>query len=235
MFPYQKRGHKVAQQGAFHSPKDNPFSSYSYDPNSIERSLNSSANGSRNQVQSSIIPSTAARNFSSTSKATYSKFRTPATRRKGSAASSRMSGSSLLQQKAMEMNHYQKTSGSSRFNNSSAQMQRSIQSEYHTDDFGEDPDVSFYNPHLNSMPSNRHIMEQSFTTGSRPRFTQNFTFDAHFHQSHHHYVLQQNLLLFLGAYWLLWGYGDFSSQYADKPLKNQLLQTEYYWTFSKYL
>lgn len=84
------------------------------------------------------------------------------------------------------MNHYHKSSVSSRFNNTCAQMQRSVQNDYHTGDFDVDPqsDISFYNPHQNSMPSNMYIMDKSFATASRPRFTQNFDSDAHFHQSH---------------------------------------------------
>ena len=100
----EKRHQKTQQQVAFNSPKENPFASYSFDPNNIESSLASNAE------QSSIIPSNLSNAALSTKKPRYGQsFRTPArtpatgNRRKSSAASHRISSVNLLQQKAAEL------------------------------------------------------------------------------------------------------------------------------------
>lgn len=97
----QKKQQKTTQSTAFHSPKENPFSSYSFDPNSIEKSLDSQAVRSK---EPSIFPSNVATSsFTSTKPRNSRTFRTPANRHKSS-ASSRISAHDLLKGKANELN-----------------------------------------------------------------------------------------------------------------------------------
>jgi hypothetical protein len=87
------------------SPKENPFASYSFDPNNIENSLDSNANRSIEQVQTqSIIPNgkSNANCFAESSRVAQS-FRTPGNRRRSTAVSSRISSARVLQQKAAEL------------------------------------------------------------------------------------------------------------------------------------
>uniref|UniRef100_A0A7S2P7S2 DNA 3'-5' helicase n=1 Tax=Skeletonema marinoi TaxID=267567 RepID=A0A7S2P7S2_9STRA len=100
----QKKQQKTSQSSAFNSPKENPFSGYSFDPNSIEKNLNSQAVQSK---EPSIFPSTvASSNFTATKPRSSRTFRTPATRRKNATSSSRISSHDLLQRKANELNQH---------------------------------------------------------------------------------------------------------------------------------
>ena len=100
----QKKQQKTSQSSAFNSPKENPFSSYSFDPNSIEKNLDSQAVQSK---EPSIFPSTvASSNFTATKSRSSRTFRTPATRRKNATSSSRISSHDLLQRKANELNQH---------------------------------------------------------------------------------------------------------------------------------
>lgn len=99
----QKKQQKTSQSSAFNSPKENPFSTYSFDPNSIEKNLDSQAVRSK---EPSIFPSTvAASNFTATKARNNRTFRTPANRRKSS-SSSRISSHDLLARKANELNQH---------------------------------------------------------------------------------------------------------------------------------
>ncbi|KAL7539117.1 hypothetical protein ACHAXR_010579 [Thalassiosira sp. AJA248-18] len=114
----EKKQQKSAQQTAFNSPKENPFSSYNFDPNNIENSLVSSSD--RSKQEQSIIPndvSTSA--FSTKNPRLGQAFRTPANRRKSSAASNRISSVGLLQQKAAELQqqHSQTATASRNYTN----------------------------------------------------------------------------------------------------------------------
>lgn len=101
----QRKQQKTSQLSAFNSPKENPFSSYSFDPNSIEKSLDSMAVRSKEQ---SIFPHTmATSNITATKPRDSRTFRTPASRRKNAASSSRISSHDLLQRKANELNQQQ--------------------------------------------------------------------------------------------------------------------------------
>lgn len=100
----EKKQQKTSQSSAFNSPKENPFSTYSFDPNSIEKSLDSQAVRSK---EPSIFPSTAATsNFTATKARNNRTFRTPANRRKNSSSTSRISSHDLLQRKANELNQH---------------------------------------------------------------------------------------------------------------------------------
>ena len=95
---------KKNQQTAFHSPKENPFASYTFDPNNVEDSLNLNSERSKYAVhEPSVIPNNVP---------TYSgrkprkAFQTPANRRKGTVSSNRISGADLLQQKAAEFQQH---------------------------------------------------------------------------------------------------------------------------------
>ena len=127
----EKTQQKTSQQTAFHSPKENPFQSYSFDPNNIENSLFENAEGSK---QSTIIPdhvsaSTYSRAHSRPNNTTRGQtFRTPAThRRKGVAASNRISAAGLLAQKAAELQQqHMQTQTSSRNYTNRGSMQRNM-------------------------------------------------------------------------------------------------------------
>lgn len=100
----QKKQQQTSQSSAFNSPKENPFSTYSFDPNSIEKNLDSQAVRSK---EPSIFPSTvAASNFTATKARNNRTFRTPANRRKNSSSSSRISSHDLLARKADELNQH---------------------------------------------------------------------------------------------------------------------------------
>lgn len=96
----QKRVSKVVQQAAFLSSNDNAFNSYVFDPNKIEKSLESAATEMKQARKDSIFPS----NF--TTNTPRRSFRTPATRRKNCSAPSRISSAGLLKQKAIELQHH---------------------------------------------------------------------------------------------------------------------------------
>ena len=101
----QKKQQKTSQSSAFNSPKENPFSSYSFDPNSIEKNLDSHA--AVQIKEPSIFPSNvAASNFTATKPRNSRTFRTPANRRKNASSSSRISSHDLLQRKANELNQH---------------------------------------------------------------------------------------------------------------------------------
>ena len=107
----EKRQQKSLQQTSFNSPKENPFSQYSFDPNNIEASLNTASHDTKRCKEQSIFPSNVENSGYSAKKNRYqtqSAFRTPANRRKASVTSNRMSSAGLLQQKAMELQqqHY---------------------------------------------------------------------------------------------------------------------------------
>ena len=98
----QKKQQKTSQSSAFNSPKENPFSSYSFDPNSIEKNLDSQAVRSK---EPSIFPSAVATSSLTVTKPRNNRtFRTPASRRKNVPSSSRISSHDLLQRKATELN-----------------------------------------------------------------------------------------------------------------------------------
>ncbi len=100
----QKKQQKTSQLSAFNSPKENPFATYSFDPNSIEKSLDSQAIRS---TEPSIFPSNvAASNFTASKPRNSRTFRTPANRRKNASSSSRISSHDLLQRKANELNQH---------------------------------------------------------------------------------------------------------------------------------
>jgi len=105
----EKSSQKTAQQTAFHSPKENPFNSYSFDPNNIESSLNASAEQSI--IPSNVTASTYSRSSSRTNASRSQPFKTPAAhgRRKNSATSNRISASNLLAQKASELQQHHAT------------------------------------------------------------------------------------------------------------------------------
>lgn len=90
------------------SPKENPFASYSFDPNNIENNLDSNANRSIEQAPTqSIIPNSNSNSTYIAESARYSQsFRTPGIRRKNMAGSNRISSASVLQQKAAELQHH---------------------------------------------------------------------------------------------------------------------------------
>ncbi|KAL9182447.1 hypothetical protein ACHAXT_013099 [Thalassiosira profunda] len=96
----EKKQQTGAQKTAFHSPKENPFASYQFDPNNIENSLDSNAH------KSQIIPDNVSNAAFTTKNNRYGSFKTPANRRKGGASSSRISSVGLLQQKAAEMQEH---------------------------------------------------------------------------------------------------------------------------------
>ena len=104
-----KRQQKNSQQTAFNSPKENPFSTYTFDPNNIENSLMSTSDKSK------IIPENVTTAAYSTRKPRHGQaFKTPGNRRKSTAASNRISSVGLLQQKAQELqqHHTQTVMGS---------------------------------------------------------------------------------------------------------------------------
>ena len=124
----EKSQQKSSQQTAFHSPKENPFHSYSFDPNNIENSLTSNADKSK-EKELAIIPNNISASSSSTtySRATSSRpnqttFRTPATHRRKTAASNRISAVGLLQQKAQELQHHHAAATTSRKTNRGGSM-----------------------------------------------------------------------------------------------------------------
>lgn len=79
------------------SPNDNPFTSYSYDPNNIENSLASNANEVQQQ---SIIPNNVTNSMYSTR---LQAFQTPTNAKRRNTSSNKMSSSGLLHQKAAEL------------------------------------------------------------------------------------------------------------------------------------
>jgi hypothetical protein len=79
------------------SPNDNPFTSYSYDPNNIESSLASNANEVQQQ---SIFPNNVTNSTYSTR---LQAFQTPTNAKRRITSSTKMSSSGLLQQKAAEL------------------------------------------------------------------------------------------------------------------------------------
>ena len=102
----QKSKQKTSQSTAFSSPKENPFSTYSFDPNRIEKSLDSQA--VRSKEPSIFPPKVAASSFTSTQPRNNRTFHTPASRRKTASSSSRISSHDLLQRKANELNQQQR-------------------------------------------------------------------------------------------------------------------------------
>lgn len=82
---------------ALDSPNDNPFTSYSYDPNNIENSLDSNANAVQQQ---SIIPNNVTNSTYSTR---LQAFQTPTNAKRRNTSSNKMSSSGLLHQKAAEL------------------------------------------------------------------------------------------------------------------------------------
>ena len=109
----QKKQQKTSQSFAFNSPKENPFSSYTFDPNNIEQNLDSQAIRSK---EPSIFPSAvASSNFTATKPRNSRTFRTPASRRKNVSSSSRISSHDLLQRKANELNQHRHQMTSARY------------------------------------------------------------------------------------------------------------------------
>lgn len=103
---YQERKkQKSIQQTSFNSPKENPFSQYSFDPNKIEASLDAASSRSKKLAEQSIFPYPAENSgvTSSTKPRFRSTFRTPNTRRKKTSTSTHVSSTGLLQQKAKEL------------------------------------------------------------------------------------------------------------------------------------
>jgi hypothetical protein len=119
----EKQNHKRSQQSAFQRQQDNPFSSYSYDPNDAESALMSTASATSKlrSTEASIIPeqsnqSTKANGFAGSSFAYRSvpvPFRSKATARTGPAPgrqrrhfSSKLPDQDLLRMKAGEQQAY---------------------------------------------------------------------------------------------------------------------------------
>ena len=102
-----KRNQKTSQQIAFRSPKDNPFSAYTYDPNDIEGALgrtNSAASRGRDVQEQSILPRSVPVSSQVVTRPRTTAFKTPGTRRKVVNTGGRISQVELLKQKAEEMN-----------------------------------------------------------------------------------------------------------------------------------
>lgn len=179
----QKHDHKNVQQRAFHSPKENPFSTYAFDPNNIEKSIEAAAIGSKLSFESSIIPS----NFSA-HKSKHSLFRTPATKRKTSAASGRISSVGLLKQKAMELqNHHQMTP----HNHDGVYRQKMVDGPsrqmQHYEDEHMHGERTFYNTQSQqSLAPSRYGMQKSFGIPNRPEFTQaSYDYEPSFMHTQH--------------------------------------------------
>lgn len=100
------------------SPKENPFVSYSFDPNNIEHSLDSNANKSTEHVPTqSIIPNSNSNSTYFAESSIYSQsFRTPGNRRKSTAVSNRISSARVLQQKATELQQHHSQIVAPRYN-----------------------------------------------------------------------------------------------------------------------
>ena len=102
-----KRNQKTSQQTAFRSPKDNPFSAYTYDPNNIEGALgrtnSSGVSRGRNEQEQSIMPHSVPVSSQVIARPRTTAFKTPGTRRKV-VNTGRISQVELLKQKAEEMN-----------------------------------------------------------------------------------------------------------------------------------
>lgn len=175
----QKRDHKSTQQRAFHSPKENPFSTFAYDPNDMEKNLSAAASGSQKPSRQSILPPRSQGSTFSANKSRHSTFRTPATRRKGT-VSSKVSGASVLSQKAAEMNQYQDAhrqalSGAPRGYN------RNYSGRFEEQDHIMQSDASYFN-----QPHQSYARDRTYGMGSRTEFTDTIEHVTHLNPPPHH-------------------------------------------------
>ena len=159
----QKKQQKTSQLTAFNSPKENPFATYSFDPNSIEKSLDSQAIRS---TEPSIFPSNvAASNFTASKPRNSRTFRTPANRRKNASSSSRISSHDLLQRKANELNqHRHQTTMTIGYNEMSASDPFSQQSQF---DFGAGTTQSVMTSRSQMNIPYEQQEQQTFAAGNR--------------------------------------------------------------------
>lgn len=180
----QKKQQKTSQSSAFNSPKENPFSSYSFDPNSIEKSLDSQA--VRSKEQSIFPPSVAASNFTATKPCNSRTFRTPAIRRKNASSSSRISSHDLLQRKANELNQHRHEMMASRdYDNHDEAFQDSVSGPFHQqtwtagNGFTQAYDLGNYEPNHFSQPHQPFHQQQQQQQYVQPQLN---SFRSTFHE-----------------------------------------------------
>ncbi len=152
------------------SPKENPFASYSFDPNNIENSLDSNGNKSIEQVQTqSIIPNGKSNsNYFAESSRVAQSFRTPGNRRKSTAVSSRISSASILQQKAAELQQQHPQMIAPRFHSgypTENGMRINQYERFFETDYLNDPGMMSQNTYFHDRPgtSAGSIMQRSFS------------------------------------------------------------------------